>query len=45
MCIRDRTFTAGEALAWHLVEHVVPPALLDQAVEAWICLLYTSRCV
>jgi enoyl-CoA hydratase/carnithine racemase len=37
------TFTAGEALAWHLVEHVVSPALLDQAVEAWIGRLLTSK--
>ena len=36
------TFTAGEALAWRLVEHVVPAAGLDRAVEAWIGRLLTS---
>lgn len=37
------TFTAAEALAWRLVERVVPPALLDEAVEAWIGKLLTSK--
>jgi len=36
------TFSASEALAWRLVEHVVPASSLDQAVEAWICKLLTS---
>jgi enoyl-CoA hydratase len=36
------TFTAAEALAWRLVEHVVPAAALDQAVEDWIGKLLTS---
>jgi enoyl-CoA hydratase len=37
------TFTAGEALAWGLVERVAPVALLDEAVEAWIGKLLTSK--
>jgi len=37
------TFSAGEALAWHLVEHVVPHALLDEAVETWIGRLLTAK--
>jgi len=37
------TFTAAEALAWRLVERVVPPALLDEAIEAWIDRLLTSK--
>lgn len=37
------TFTAADALAWRLVERVVPPALLDEAVEAWISRLLTSK--
>ena len=37
------TFTAAEALAWRLVERVVPPALLDAAIEAWIGRLLTSK--
>jgi enoyl-CoA hydratase len=36
------TFGAGDALAWRLVEHVVPAAALDQAVEDWIGKLLTS---
>jgi enoyl-CoA hydratase len=36
------TFTAADALAWRLVEHVVPAAALDQAVEDWIGKLLTS---
>jgi enoyl-CoA hydratase len=36
------TFDAGKALAWRLVEHVVPAAMLDAAVEAWIAKLLTS---
>jgi enoyl-CoA hydratase/carnithine racemase len=36
------TFSAREALAWGLVEHVVPTADLDQAIEAWIGKLLTS---
>jgi enoyl-CoA hydratase len=36
------TLKAGEALAWRLVEHVVPAAGLDPAVEAWIGRLLTS---
>lgn len=36
------TFTAADALAWRLVEHVVPGSSLDQAVEAWIGKLLTS---
>jgi enoyl-CoA hydratase/carnithine racemase len=36
------TFSAGEALAWGLVEHVVPAAALDATVEAWIGKLLTS---
>jgi enoyl-CoA hydratase len=35
-------FSAAEALAWKLVEHVVPAASLDNAVEAWIGKLLTS---
>lgn len=35
-------FTADEALRWGLVEHVVPAATLDAAVEAWIAKLLTS---
>jgi len=35
-------FGAAEALAWRLVEHVVPAAGLDAAVEAWIGKLLTS---
>ncbi len=37
------TFTASEALAWRLVERVVPAAALDAAVEAWIGRLLTSK--
>jgi enoyl-CoA hydratase len=36
------TFTAADALAWRLVEHVVPASGLDQAVEDWISKLLTS---
>jgi enoyl-CoA hydratase len=36
------TFTAAEALAWGLVEHVVPAEKLDAAVDAWIGKLLTS---
>jgi enoyl-CoA hydratase len=36
------TFTAADALAWRLVEHVVPATALDQAVEDWIGKLLTS---
>ena len=36
------TFSATEALAWRLVEHVVAPSSLDEAVEAWIGKLLTS---
>ena len=36
------TFGAAEALAWRLVEHVVPPSRLDETVEAWIGKLLTS---
>jgi enoyl-CoA hydratase len=36
------TFSAREALAWGLVEHVAPTADLDQAIEAWIGKLLTS---
>ena len=36
------TFGAGEALAWGLVEHVVPGSALDATVEAWIGKLLTS---
>ena len=37
------TFTAAQALAWRLVEHVVPAAALDEAVESWIGKLLTSE--
>jgi enoyl-CoA hydratase len=37
------TFSAAEARAWGLVEHVVPAADLDGAVDAWIGKLLTSR--
>ena len=37
------TFTAAAALAWRLVEHVVPAAALDEAVEGWIGKLLTSK--
>jgi enoyl-CoA hydratase/carnithine racemase len=36
------TFTAAQALAWRLVENVVPPLALDQAVEDFIGKLLTS---
>ena len=36
-------FTAREALEWRLVEHVVPASSLDEAVEAWIGKLLTSK--
>jgi enoyl-CoA hydratase len=36
-------FTAAEAHAWRLVEHVVPAATLDAAVENWIGKLLTSK--
>ncbi len=36
-------FTAAEALEWGLVEHVVPAAALDAAVEAWLGKLLTSK--
>jgi enoyl-CoA hydratase/carnithine racemase len=35
-------FSAADALTWRLVEHVVPSASLDAAVEAWIGKLLTS---
>jgi len=37
------TFTAADALAWRLVEHVVPASALDDAVERWIGKLLTSE--
>jgi enoyl-CoA hydratase len=37
------TFTAADALAWRLVEHVVPASTLDEAVERWIGKLLTSE--
>jgi enoyl-CoA hydratase len=36
------TFGAEKALAWGLVEHVVPASALDAAVEDWIGKLLTS---
>jgi len=36
------TFGAAKALAWGLVEHVVPAAALDAAVEDWVGKLLTS---
>ena len=36
------TFSAATALEWRLVEHVVPAAALDDAVETWIGKLLTS---
>jgi enoyl-CoA hydratase len=36
------TFTAADALAWRLIEHLVPATALDQAIEAWIGKLLTS---
>jgi enoyl-CoA hydratase len=36
------TFSAAEALAWRLVEHVVPASALDAAVEDWIGKLLTA---
>jgi enoyl-CoA hydratase len=36
-------FSAAEARAWGLVEHVVPAADLDGAVDAWIGKLLASR--
>ena len=36
------TFTAREALAWRLVEHVTAAAALDDAIETWIGKLLTS---
>jgi enoyl-CoA hydratase len=35
-------FSAGEALAWRLIEHAVPAPDLDRAVEDWIGKLLTS---
>jgi enoyl-CoA hydratase len=37
------TFTAAEALAWRLVERVVPLAQLDATIETWIGRLLTSK--
>jgi enoyl-CoA hydratase/carnithine racemase len=37
------TFTAREALAWRLVEHVVPAKSLDRTIETWIGKLMTSK--
>jgi enoyl-CoA hydratase len=37
------TFTADEALTWGLIERVVPGALLDAAVEAWIGRLLAAK--
>ncbi|MDE1973271.1 MAG: enoyl-CoA hydratase/isomerase family protein [Hyphomicrobiales bacterium] len=37
------TFTAADALAWRLVERVVPPTLLDATIETWIGRLLTSK--
>jgi enoyl-CoA hydratase len=37
-----QTFTAADALAWRLVEHLVPASALDEAVEDWIGKLLTS---
>jgi len=42
MLLLGETFTAAEALAWRLVERVVPAAALDDAVETWIGKLLTS---
>jgi enoyl-CoA hydratase/carnithine racemase len=36
------TFGAADALAWRLVEHVVPAADLDAKVEDWVARLLTS---
>jgi enoyl-CoA hydratase len=35
-------FSAGEAADWRLIEHAVPAADLDRAVEDWIGKLLTS---
>jgi enoyl-CoA hydratase len=43
MLYLGETFTAAEALAWRLVERVVPAASLDEAIEAWIARLLTSK--
>lgn len=43
IALLGETFTAAEALAWRLVECVVPASALDAAVEAWIGKLLTSR--
>ncbi len=37
------TFTAADALAWRLVEHVIPASALDDTVERWIGNLLTSE--
>ncbi len=36
------TFTAAQAQAWRLVEHVVPASVVDEAVESWVGKLLTS---
>jgi enoyl-CoA hydratase len=36
------TFTAADAKAWGLVEHVVPAHILDETVDSWIGKLLTS---
>ena len=42
MLLLGENFTAADALAWGLVERVVPMAELDAAVEAWLAQLLTS---
>jgi enoyl-CoA hydratase len=41
--LTGETFGAGEALAWGLVERVVPASALDEAVETWVGKLLTSK--
>jgi enoyl-CoA hydratase len=43
MLLGGETFSANEALAWGLVERVVPASELDAAIEEWIAKLLTSK--
>ena len=43
MTMLGENFTARDALAWGLVEHVVPAMDLDQRIDTWIGKLLTSK--
>lgn len=43
MLLLGETFGAKEALSWGLVERVVPPGELDQAIDTWITALLSAE--